>query len=160
MVAGLSGPSCPGNVPLTVGVRTCGSAPEGRAAAAVSAAPPSDVGEVFESNILDLSMAGWDKDLYFPSLQPVTSCDVGGPCWAVALSAGNDGCTCVQGPCEQQKDAVEVVEKHAVKLHCGDPDPGFPLDFQACQISPLSELALLDFLCCSLLCIVPPTLLQ
>lgn len=89
---GLSGPSCPG-VPLAVGLCTCGSALEGRAAAAVAAVPPSGVGGVFENSVLDLGMAGWDKALYFPSLEPVTSCVVEGARCSVLLSAWNDGGT-------------------------------------------------------------------
>lgn len=88
VVAGLSGPSCPGSVPPAVGVCTCGFALGCRAAAA---APPSGVGEAFENSVL--GMAGWDKDLYFPSLEPVTSCDVEGPRCAVAPSAWSEGCT-------------------------------------------------------------------
>lgn len=86
VVLGPSGPSCPGNVSLAVEGHTCGSAPESRAAAAVAATPPSGVDEAFESSVLDLSIAGWDKDLGFP-IEPVTSCDVMGPRSAVALSA-------------------------------------------------------------------------
>lgn len=72
MVAGLSGPSCPGSVLPAVGVCTCGSVPESRAAAAAAAEPPSGVGEVFERSVLDLDIAGWSN---FPFLEPVTSCD-------------------------------------------------------------------------------------
>lgn len=47
--------------------------------------------------------------------------------------------------------AAEVVEGHNVTLHCGCPNPGFLLDFQACPISPLSASTVQDCLCCYLL---------
>lgn len=90
VVAALSGPSCPGSVLLAVGVCTCGSVPESRAAAVAAAEPPLGVGEVFESSVLDLSIAGWGN---FPSLEPVTSCDVEASCCVVELSAWTEHCT-------------------------------------------------------------------
>lgn len=93
MVAGLSGPSCLGSVAPAVRVCTCGSVPQSRAAAAAAAAPPLGVDEVIENSVLDLGMVDWDKVLYFPSHETVTSCDVEGPHCAVSVSAWNEGCT-------------------------------------------------------------------
>lgn len=80
-------------MPQAVEVCTCGSAPESRAAAAAAVALPSGEGEVFETGVLDLGMDSWGKDLYFPSLALVTSCDVEGPHCAAALSAWHEDCT-------------------------------------------------------------------